>query len=90
MNLEILGEVFFKEKNLASSKTLKIWNKKSEGPKKTELAKPYTKIEAKVGTKPDPVPKIANKKNEIWDINEIQELPISKNDTRIRPDFEVY
>jgi len=43
-----------------------------------------------VGTKPDPVPKIANKKNEIWDINEIQELPISKNDKRIRPDFEVY
>ena len=64
---------------------------KKKGTKKTEIAKPYSKIEAKVGPKPDKPEekKTINKKNEIWDPSEIQEIPISKNDNRPRPDYEV-
>ena len=38
--------------------------------------------------KPD-APKPKHKKNEIWEPEEIQEIPISKEDTRPKPEFEV-
>ena len=60
-----------------------------EESKKKEIAKPYAKIEAKVGTKEFEEQK-KQKKNEIWAENEIQEIPISKNDSRPRPEFEVF
>jgi len=67
------------------------------------VAKPFAKIEAKVGKKYEPAaavkqpevvqeskkPAVAAKKNEIWSQEEITDLPVSRNDTRKTPEFEV-
>ena len=62
--------------------------------KKKDLAKPFTKIEATVNNRGKPEnekkKEINNKNNEIWDENEITEIPISKNETRPRPEYEVF
>lgn len=67
--------------------------------KKKEVAQPYAKVEAKIGKKYEPnekkqeeaikATKPQAKKNEIWSLEEITDLPVSRNDTRKTPEFEV-
>lgn len=61
-------------------------NPDSEG---KEVAKPFAKVEAKVNREfIDATVKVELGKYEIWDPEEISELPRKLKDERIRPDFE--
>jgi hypothetical protein len=51
------------------------------------MAKPNTKVEATVNNR-DPKGG-AKKKTDIWDIDEVKEIIVDKEDKRIKPEFDV-
>jgi len=73
------------------------------GGERKEIAKPFTKIEATINTRNQMAPPIEEpikeekkedkkklmKPTDIWDVDEVKDIPVDKNESRMRPEFEV-